>query len=162
MSEKGHRYVVFRLGAELYCVGVEAVNSVIRYEISTPVPRSPESVMGVINVRGRIIPVVDLKHRFSREKFVPGALSRIVVSETESGLVGLAVDEANEVVELMSDELRPVPEGVLSVDTAKAFVGVAEREGALIIVLDLEEAVPRAAGIGHAVGVDGEGGYASV
>jgi chemotaxis signal transduction protein len=149
--------VVFRLGAENYGVSVEAVSGVIRYEMSTPVPRSPESVMGVINLRGRIIPVVDLSFRFTHKEFVPGPQSRIVVTETISGLVGIAVDEASEVAEFSADEVHPVPEGVLSAVTSKAFVGVVERAGALIIVLDIEEAVPLGARAALTVDTEREG-----
>lgn len=139
----GNGYVVFRLGAEEYGLPVSTVNSIIRFEEATPVPRAPKSVLGVINLRGRIIPVVDLKMRFSGEPFVAEAQSRIVVAEGASGLVGVAVDAANEVVEFSEDASRPVPEGVLSADTARAFTGVVEREGSLVILLDLDEAVPR-------------------
>lgn len=145
-SGRGSSFVIFRLGTELYGVPVDCINSIIRYEMSTPVPRSPQSVMGVINLRGRVIPVIDLCHRFSGVEFAPGLQSRIVVAETISGLVGLAVDEASEVVELPSDSFRPIPEGVLAAETAKAFTGVAERGDALIVLLDLDETVPRSAG----------------
>lgn len=144
-------FVVFRLGTELYGVPVEHINSIIRYEISTPVPRSPQSVMGVINLRGRVIPVVDFGHRLTQVEFAPGPQSRIVVAETSAGLVGLAVDEASEVLEILADTVRPIPDGVLAADTAKALLGVVERDDSLIILLDLDEMVPREA---HVTGAD--------
>ncbi len=151
-------FVIFRLGGEQYGVPVECINSIIRYEASTPVPRSPHSVMGVINLRGRVIPVIDLCHRFSGVEFVPGSQSRIVVAETASGLVGLAVDEASEVAELSKDSFRPIPDGVLAADTAKAFTGVVERDEELIIVLDLDETVPRGVSDSGLPELDGAGG----
>ena len=66
-----HRYVIFRIGAEEYGLPVTAVNSIIRYEQATPVPRAPQGVLGVINLRGRVIPVVDLRLRFSATPFAP-------------------------------------------------------------------------------------------
>lgn len=136
-------YVVFRLGAEEYGLPVTSVNSIIRYEEATPVPRSPSAVMGVINLRGRVVPVVDLALRFTGEPFRPGPLSRIVIADGASGAVGVAVDAANEVTVFDAEALRPVPEGVLTSETARAFIGVVEREGSLVILLDLDEAVPR-------------------
>jgi chemotaxis signal transduction protein len=155
-------FVIFRLGAEQYGVPVESINSIIRYELSTPVPRSPQSVMGVINLRGRVIPVIDLCHRFSGVEFAAGPQSRIVVAETASGLVGLAVDEASEVVELPVESFRPIPEGVLAVETAKAFTGVVERDNVLIVLLDLDETVPRGVSDSGGPDRDGAGGDVDV
>jgi len=138
-----NRYVIFRIGAEEYGLPVTAVNSIIRYEQATPVPRAPQGVLGVINLRGRVIPVVDLRLRFSATPFAPTPGSRIVVAEGAAGPVGLAVDSASEVAELPAEEVRPVPEGVLSIETQRAFTGVVERDGSLVILVDLDQAVPR-------------------
>ncbi len=138
----GTNYVVFRLGGEEYGLPVAQVNSIIRYEESTPVPRAPKAVLGVINLRGRVVPVVDLRRRFTGEPFAPAPGSRIVVAEGRSGPVGLAVDTASEVTGFADDEVRPVPDAVLTSETARAFLGVVEREGGLVILLDLDEAVP--------------------
>lgn len=144
MTERtGSGYVIFRLGDEEYGLPVEVVNSIIRYEPATPVPRSPDAVLGVINMRGGVVPVVDLKRRFRGTRFEPGPASRIVVAEGVAGPVGLAVDAAHEVASIEDSELRPVPDGVLSSDTARAFKAVVEREGALTILLELDEAMPR-------------------
>lgn len=140
----GSAYVIFRLGDEEYGLPVTSVSGIVRYEPSTPVPRTHESVMGVLNLRGRVIPVVDLKMRFSGMRFEPAAMSRIVVAEGKAGPVGIAVDFASEVAEIDVDAVKPVPDSVLSVETSRAFTGVVERNGALLILLDLDEAVPRA------------------
>lgn len=147
-------FVIFELGGERYGLPVGGVSSIIRYEDATPVPRAADSVLGVINLRGRVIPVIDLGARFSGDPFRPGPTSRIVVAEAESGPVGIAVDSASEVVTFSSEEIRPVPEGVLDQRTARAFTGVVERsEGKLVILLDLNHAVPNAQPV-----VTGEGG----
>lgn len=136
-------YVVFRLGDEQYGLPVSKVSGIIRFEESTPVPRAPEGVTGVINLRGQVIPVVDLKYRFSGTPFSAGPSSRIVVAEGEVGAVGIAVDSANEVAVFDPESIKPVPEGVLSAETARAFLGVVERENSLTIILDLDEAMSR-------------------
>lgn len=139
----GSGYVIFRLGDEEYGLPVEIVNSIIRYEPATPVPRAPEAVLGVINLRGRVVPVVDLRQRFRHQPFEPGPASRIVVADGKAGPVGIAVDAANEVASIPDDALKPVPEGVLAADTARAFKAVVERDGVLVILLELDEAIPR-------------------
>jgi len=149
----GIGYVLFRLGDEEYGLPVTSVNSIIRYEEATPVPRSPEAVLGVINLRGRVIPVIDLMRRFRGTSFVPGPTSRIVVAEGSSGPVGVAVDAASEVTVIESELIKPVPEGTLGSDTARAFAGVVERDGSLVILLDLDEAVPRSEYATAAAGV---------
>lgn len=151
-----NRYVIFRIGAEEYGLPVTVVNSIIRYEQATPVPRAPQGVLGVINLRGRVIPVVDLRLRFSGTPFAPTPGSRIVVAEGEAGPVGLAVDSASEVAELPAEQVRPVPEGVLSFETQRAFTGVVERADSLVILVDLDQAVPRS-GYAGALANDEEG-----
>lgn len=155
----GTGYVLFRLGDEEYGLPVANVNSIIRYEESTPVPRSPEAVLGVINLRGRVIPVIDLMRRFRGVPFSPGPASRIVVAEGSAGPVGVAVDSASEVTVIDNELVRPVPDGTLGADTARAFAGVVDRDGSLVILLDLDEAVPRseyaAAGPADESGDDG-------
>lgn len=136
--------VIFRVGAEEYGVAVESVSGIIRYESPTPVPRAPQSVIGVVNLRGSVVPVVDLKHRFQGEHFDATPTSRIVVSDGKTGRLGIAVDAATEVVQIAEEDIRPVPEGILSPETFRAFTGVVERDGALVILLDIDEAVPHA------------------
>ena len=138
------QYVLFRLGPEEYGLPISKVSSVIRFEPATPVPRAPASVDGVINLRGRVIPVVNLSEKLFGTEFNPTPLSRIVVAEGEAGLVGLAVDAASEVISIDPDEIMPPPETVLTTETAEAFEGVAKCDERLIILLDLDKALPRA------------------
>lgn len=155
-------YVIFRLGGEEYGLPVERVSGIIRFEPATPVPRAPRAVLGVINLRGRVIPVVDLRLRFSGVPFEETSTSRIVVSEGDAGPVGIVVDSASEVASFATESVRPVPDGVLAQDTARAFIGVVERsEGELVILLDLEQAIPRSQ-YAPAVEATGEGGDLNV
>lgn len=158
---RSRSYVIFAVGSERYGLPVDVVSGIIRYTEPTPVPHAAPSVTGVINLRGRVIPVVDLASRFLGEPMVPQATSRIVVAECESGPVGLAVDSANEVTALAEEHVRPVPDGVLQQANARAFQGVVEREeGELVILLDLNHAVPNAVPVRD--GVVDEGSGASV
>jgi len=136
-------FVLFRLGQEEFGLPVTSVVSIIRYEPPTNVPRSTDAVLGVINLRGRVIPVVDLAQRFSGTPFVPGPTSRIIVAEGSSGPLGVAVDAASEVTTFSEDEIKLIPEGVVGAEAARSFSGMVERSGGLVMLLDLEEALPR-------------------
>lgn len=138
------QYVLFRIGAEEYGLPIEKVSSIIRYEPSTRVPRAPVSVEGVINLRGRVIPVVNLGKRLFDSEFTPSPHARIVVAEGEGGSVGLVVDAAAEVATVEGDAVMPPPQTALSSDTSEAFEGVVHYQGRLVILLDLDAAIPRA------------------
>lgn len=141
-SEQTRQYVLFRLGDEEYGLPIEQVSSIIRYEPVTPVPHAPASVDGVINLRGHVIPVVNLKRRLLGAAFEPGSTSRIVVAEGDSGMVGLVVDAASEVATIDMADVRPAPETALTSETAEAFEGVASHEDRLVILLNLDRALP--------------------
>ena len=88
------QFVIFRVGAEEFGLPIAQVSSIIRHEIATPVPRAPEMVEGVINLRGRVVPVVSLSRRlFGIDPVVTNA-TRIVIAESSTGPVGLVVDAA--------------------------------------------------------------------
>lgn len=142
VSDRTAQYVLFHLGSEEYGLPIERVSSIIRYEPATPVPHAPASVDGVINLRGHVIPVVNLKRKLLGAEFEETSTSRIVVAEGEAGMVGLAVDAANEVATIALEEVRPAPETALSAETADAFQGVASYGGHLVILLDLDKALP--------------------
>lgn len=151
-------FVIFRLGAEEYGLSIDRVQSIVRFEEATPVPRAPESVLGVINLRGHVIPVIDLCRRLGRDSFSPSASARIIVAEGEAGTVGLAVDEANEVSAIPISTILPTPETVMSAETVDIFEGVAERNGALVILLDLDRAIPKSDYVRSAEAAGMEGG----
>lgn len=143
---KVRRYVLFRLGGEEFGLPIEKVDTVVAYIPPTPVPRSPDIVDGVVNLRGRIIPVVDLRRRFR----VPSAEAhnpRILVAESSVGPVGLMVDSASEVVEIDESEVVPAPEAVLTPETSEAFQGVVTRGERLVILLDLDRALAGTGGM---------------
>lgn len=139
-----NQYVIFRVGAEEFGLPIAQVSSIIRYEPSTPVPRSPEMVEGVINLRGRVVPVVALSRKLFGTDPATTASTRIVIAESSTGPVGLVVDAANEVASISDDDVRPAPDTALVAETAEAFRGVVQMEGRLVILLELDKALPRA------------------
>ena len=144
MNDSGRQYVLFRVGSEEYGLPIVNVSSIIRYETVTPVPRAPASVQGVIDLRGRVVPVVDLGKRLFGTTLDPTPRARIIVTETAAGAVGLAVDAASEVATFAPDVMMAAPEAALPRDMVDAFEAVVHLEGRLIILLDLERVLPRA------------------
>jgi purine-binding chemotaxis protein CheW len=138
------QYVIFRVGAEEFGLPIAQVSSIIRYEPATPVPRAPDMVEGVINLRGRVVPVVALSRKlFGLDPSVT-ASTRIVIAEAATGPVGLVVDAAHEVSSILEEDIRPTPDTALVAETAEAFRGVVQMEGRLVILLELDKALPRA------------------
>ncbi|MDZ4178424.1 MAG: chemotaxis protein CheW [Coriobacteriia bacterium] len=135
-------FVVFKLGDEEYGLDIGTVQSIVRFEEPTPVPRCPEFVMGVMNLRGRVIPVLDMMARLGLGRFAPTPGSRVIVAEGEAGILGLAVDGANEVRAIPIDAIQPTPDAAIGPEVVEMFEGVAERDGQLVILLDLNRAVP--------------------
>lgn len=127
--------VVFTLGAEEYGVPITSVQEIIRYAPPRPIPGSPGHVEGVINLRGRIIPVVDLKTRFGAVAERRDA-AKIVIVDLAETTVGIIVDDVTEVLSVRSDQTEPPPPGAAGADV-DYIEAVAKLEGRLLVMLDL-------------------------
>lgn len=129
--------VTFRLGDEEYAVDVAQVQEIVRLTTITAVPRSASHVEGVVNLRGRIVPVIDLACRFGLARRERSKTSRIVVTEVGGRTVGMLVDAVSEVLRLASSAIEPTPE-MLQVGIHADFItGIGKLEGRLLIMLDL-------------------------
>lgn len=137
------QYVLFRLRDEEYGLPISAVRSIIRHEVPTPVPGAPAEVEGVFNLRGQVIPLIDLGQHLLSDALVVTDAARVIVAETSYGPVGLAVDCVREVANIAVADIRPVPAAALATETADAFEGVAPYGDRLLILLDPEKALPR-------------------
>lgn len=129
--------VVFELGAERYGVDIATVFEIIRYQPITAVPRAPAFVEGIINLRGRIIPVVDLRARLGLTAGAPTKATRIVVAETVGTRVVLIVDGVSEVLMVPGEAIEPTNELVAGADAA-SLRGIAKLDDRLIILLALD------------------------
>lgn len=130
--------VVFELEKELYGVDIHQVQEIIRVPAITHVPRTPDFVEGVINLRGSVIPILDLRKRFG---FGPGGdedEKRIVVVEMEDKTLGVIVDAVTEVLLVDEASVEPPSPYIVTVDS-QYIVGVARLDEQLIIVLDLNQ-----------------------
>jgi purine-binding chemotaxis protein CheW len=134
--------VVFQLGAELYGVEIARVHEIIRLQTITRVPRSPSFVEGVINLRGKVIPVVDLRRRFGLPTAEHTRASRIVVVELGDQVVGIIVDSVSEVLRVSSVSIEPPSPVVAGIDS-EYLHGIAKLTDRLVILLDLDRILAR-------------------
>jgi len=130
--------VTFDVAEEHFAVDILSVQEINRMLQITRVPQAPECLEGVINLRGRIIPVVDLRKRFGLEPAERNSESRIVVVEITGRVIGFIVDRVNEVLRVDSSVVEPAPPFVLSVNS-EYVRGVAKLEEQLVILLDLSK-----------------------
>jgi purine-binding chemotaxis protein CheW len=134
--EKDHQVVGFRIGNETYGVRIGSVREIVRVPEITIVPNAPEAIEGVINLRGKIIPVMDLRRRFGNVSVQPDKKNRILVVELESRLLGLIVSSASEVLKIPPSEIEP-PGTVFAEGESSYVTGVGKLKGRLIILLDI-------------------------
>jgi len=137
-SSVEEQLVVFRLGAERYGIDISRVQGIERMQPVTVVPRAPHFVEGVINLRGQITPVINLRTRFGFERAEPTKETRIVVVYMQDQWVGLVVDGVAGVQRLTSDRVEPPSEFVKSVES-EYLRGIAKVEDGLLILLDLDK-----------------------
>jgi purine-binding chemotaxis protein CheW len=131
--DEGRRLVVFSLGDEEYGVPITLVQEIIRHTAPRSIPGSSPDVEGVINLRGRIIPVVDLRRRFGVGGERP-AEAKIVIVSLDQLTVGVVVDEVREVLTLPSGACEPAPPGT---DDSAVVEAVGKLDGRLVVVLDM-------------------------
>lgn len=126
--------VVFQLGDEEYAIDVNRVREVVRVDRITRVPGAPAYVRGVINLRGRVVPVIDLRQRLGLNP-APAERPRIMVVEDGPALVGMLVDRASEVLRLQPGQMQPPDELLQEDDNGRFVEAVANLEGRLVVVL---------------------------
>jgi purine-binding chemotaxis protein CheW len=135
MSE--FQVVVCQLGDESYGLDIGSVYEIIRFQESTAVPASPQFVDGVINLRGRIVPVMDLASRFGLPRSATTNSTRIIVAGTAGMRVGLVVDAVTEVLMVSEEAVEPTPQ-VASGSDSGYIRGIAKLAEQLVIILDLQ------------------------
>ncbi len=132
------QWVTFKLDTETYGINVMQVQEVLRYTEIAPVPGAPSYVLGIINLRGNVVTVIDTRSRFGLEPSDITDNTRIVIIEAEKQVIGILVDSVAEVVYLKASEIDVAP-NVGNEDSAKFIQGVSNRDGELLILVDLDQ-----------------------
>ncbi|HET9744023.1 MAG TPA: chemotaxis protein CheW [Terriglobales bacterium] len=128
--------VGFRIGKETFGVPIGLVHEIVRVPEITAVPEAPDYIEGVINLRGKIVSVVDLRKRFGETKIESSRKNRILVAEIEQRLVGLIVDAASEVIRLPEQQIEAPPD-VFQENEVNYVTGVGKLNGRLVILVEL-------------------------
>jgi purine-binding chemotaxis protein CheW len=132
-----NQMVVFELGSEHFGVNISKVESIIKMQPITQLPNTPEFVEGVTNLRGKVLPVIDLRKRFNFAAQEASQESHIIVVSVNDMEVGMIVDEVSEVVTVPESAVEAAPAITTGVDSA-FITGIAKLDGRLVILLDLD------------------------
>ncbi len=132
------QWVTFKLQEETYGINVMQVQEVLRYTDIAPVPGAPMYVLGIINLRGNVVTVIDTRARFGLPPSDVTEKSRIVIIEADKQVIGILVDSVAEVVYLRASEIDTAP-NVGTDESAKFIQGVSNRDGELLILVDLNK-----------------------
>ncbi|MCH7472618.1 chemotaxis protein CheW [bacterium] len=134
--ERSVQLVVFALGEEEYGLPIQYVKEIIRKPDITQLPNAPEFILGVINLRGQVIPILSLHERFNLGR-LEDEETKVVIIDYGGLLIGMEVSEVSEVLTLDSERISPAPRMATSIDSA--FIeGVGKLEDRLLIILDVE------------------------
>jgi purine-binding chemotaxis protein CheW len=140
------QYLTFMLGGEVFAIGILAIKEIIEYGQLTEVPRMPASIRGVINLRGAVVPVIDLGARFGKQATAVSKRTCIVIIEvrSETGgeeatqVVGVMVDAVNEVLDIPAGEIEPSPSFGARI-RADFIMGMGKVDGKFVIILNADK-----------------------
>ncbi len=135
-SDQVEQLVVFTLGSEYYGVGIEDINTIIRLPEITKIPHTPAYMLGVMNLRGMIVPVIDLRSRFNLCTAEWSKSTRVIVIENHGLQVGMVVDGVSQTMQLATSQIVSLSPFVSSIDS-QYLRGVGKDENRLIILLEL-------------------------
>ncbi len=132
------KFLTFVLGNEEYGIEILRVREIIGVMEITPVPQTPDYVKGVINLRGKVIPVIDQRIKFSMPEVQQTQETCVIVVEVKEALIGILVDSVSEVIDIGREEIEASPQFGQEIDT-QFIMGLGKTKGKLIILLDIEK-----------------------
>ena len=135
-EERLNKYLTFTLGDEEYGLEILKVREIIGLMDITRVPRMPDFIRGVINLRGKIIPVIDLRLKFGMDEQEDTKETCIIVVDLEKLLIGVVVDKVSEVLDIVEDKIEETPDFGVSVDT-EFILGVGKCGDEVVMILDI-------------------------
>jgi len=136
-AAQASEFLTFRVGKEHYGVEILKVQEIRRWEPATPIADSPDFVKGVINLRGTIVPIIDMRVKLNSGDAAYGELTAVIVLNVAGRVVGIVVDAVSEVLMLGANEIRPLPE--VSLFRTHSILGIGVREQLMLILLDIEK-----------------------
>ena len=143
-GSENHQYLTFSLGGEMFAIGILNVKEIIEYGTLTEIPMMPPSIRGVINLRGRVVPVIDLAARFGGRKSEVGKRTCIVIVELladdEGRELGIIVDAVSEVLEIPGNEIEPPPSFGAKI-RSDFIAGMGKVDGKFVIILRIDQAL---------------------
>lgn len=132
------QYVTFLLGKEIYGISILKLNEIIAYQACTTIPNVPSFIKGVLNLRGIVVPVIDLRERFSMEKKDYDQFTVIMILDVLGRIMGLVVDAVSDVVTLNNDSIKPRPHFSTSI-SLEFIQGMGVKDNKFIILLDVDK-----------------------
>lgn len=135
-AEARLQIVTFQVGTEVFALDILEVHEIIRFRQLTRVPNLPNYVEGVLNLRGKVIPVVGLRQRIGLERKEPSTATKIIVASVKDDVLGFMVDSVSEVLRLSADTVEPAPR--LGESEQKYVSGVGKVNDHLLLLLDLD------------------------
>ncbi len=131
-------YLTFRLGREEYGIDILKVQEIRGYEPPTRIANAPDFIKGVVNLRGTIVPIVDMRLKFNCSRAEYDAFTVVIILNLRQRIVGIVVDSVSDVMELAPENLRPAPE-VESVIDSDSVIGLGSLADRMLILLDIEK-----------------------
>ena len=131
-------YLTFVLGEEEYGLEILKVQEIRGYDAVTQIANTPDFIKGVVNLRGKIVPIVDLRIKFHLGKVEYNEFTVVIILNLHGRVVGIVVDGVSDVMALKDEQIRDVPSLVTSIDT-KYIVGLATVEAQMLILVDIEQ-----------------------
>jgi purine-binding chemotaxis protein CheW len=129
--------IAFHLGDQQFCIKTTSIREIRGWAAATPLPHAPPHVLGVMNLRGSVIPVIDLAARLGMAGTIDSSRSAIVVVEVGQGVVGLVVDQVSDILSVGADRIQPMPDFGANFDPAYAY-GILALERGIVCFLDLD------------------------
>ncbi|MCA0432935.1 MAG: chemotaxis protein CheW [Proteobacteria bacterium] len=135
--------IVFRLASIDYCVDIMQVREIRGWTPATPIPHAQHYMLGVINLRGTVLPIIDLADRFGLPPSQPNERNAIIVTEVKNQLVGLLVDSVSDIISIDRTEIQPTPEVAVGHSNRDFVTGVIGVEGRMVSLVSIEAIMPR-------------------
>ena len=135
--------IAFRIGAQEFCVNIMAVREIRGWTPATPLPRSPSFLRGVINLRGAVLPIVDLAARLGFDPTSPTQRHVIIVAQVAHQIIGLLVDAVSDILTVNDESIQPPPD--VASEMVRTFVqGLLAMEGRMVSLISLDHVLPKA------------------